>query len=87
MKCSFCEMKIQKLIMLKKIMTSSPADSRPRELSPYYWPLPLTLGPTSPLFPFDEIFFSQQPVRNRLLDMSLTESGLELMTTHFFFDR
>jgi len=36
--------------------TSSPADSRRRELSPY-WPFPLRLGQTSPLFPLDENFF------------------------------
>jgi len=56
---------------MQNYVTSSPADSRPRELSPYYWPLPMSLGQTSPFspdFPLDENV-SQQPVRNRLLDM------------------
>jgi len=47
------------------IKISSPADSRnrrPPELSPCYWPLPLRLGETSPIF-------SEQTVRKRLLDM------------------
>jgi len=33
------------------LYTSSPADSRPHELSPYYWQLSLRLGQTTPLFP------------------------------------
>jgi len=52
-------------------ITSSPADSRPLELSSCYLPLPLRLGRTSPFppnFPFNAIFL-QQLVRNRLLDL------------------
>jgi len=38
-------------VRLQLLLTSSPADSRPRELSPYYWPLPLRLRQTSPFSP------------------------------------
>jgi len=33
------------------INTSCPAESRPRKLLAYYWPLPLRLGQTNPFFP------------------------------------
>jgi len=43
--------------IFKKLNTSCPVDSRPRELSPYYWPLPLRVVQTTPLFPLDDTFF------------------------------
>jgi len=45
------------------IPTSSPVDSRPRELSPYYWPLSLegsaNFPPFPPNFPLDDNFFQK----------------------------
>jgi len=42
-------------------ITSSPAYSIHREISPYYSPLPLRLGQTSPIFPLDENLFHSNP--------------------------
>jgi len=48
-------------VLMANNITSTPADSRPREISPCYWPLPLRLRqntPFSPDFSLDEIFFT-----------------------------
>jgi len=47
-------------------ITSSPADSRPRELSHYYWPLPLRLGQTSPLSPLISSYQKKRSTKSKL---------------------